>query len=124
MEGEHDGGASALREWYGWWAEPLRVADDDEGNARYAQNPVGVDPPQGWWRTVPCGHPQSPVAWLDVGGIRACHCGAILAREDDSGVVDLIAAEAFEVEHPDGPIVTCSRCGCYVLVIAHEAGRC
>lgn len=98
-----------LSEAYGWWEEPLRVADDGE-HARYRQNRQGVLPPPSWWRTLPCGHPQSPVAWLMPSGLHVCHCGTSLADND-------LMVAGPGGEHPDGDVVSCYGCGCYVLVL-------
>lgn len=67
-----------------------------------------IDVPREFWREVPCGHPQDPVAALSADGTRAvCHCGCSLDR-----------AQALSEQPPEapGPIVPCSKCGCYVAV--------
>lgn len=81
------------------------IGASENGDALYAQNRRGVLPPVEWWRDAPCGHPKDPVAWLLPDGKYVCHCGTFLAGEDGVG------------EHPQGDIVSCWGCGCYVLVL-------
>lgn len=67
-------------------------------------------PPRDWWRNVPCGHPPDPIAWLLPNGIYTCHCGHGLEATD-------AISEGGEEGAP-GPIVPCSKCGCYVALPA------
>lgn len=59
-------------------------------------------PPDDFWRRVPCGHPQKPIAWRADDGHWVCHCGW-----------GLDPAESFDVIEGVGPIVACSKCGCF-----------
>lgn len=65
-------------------------------------------PPAEFWREVPCGHPQDPVAWVNADGGAFCHCGWGLNGED-------ALSDGVEEGAP-GPIVSCSKCGCYPAV--------
>lgn len=67
-------------------------------------------PPRDWWRNVPCGHPSDPVAWRMPDGHFVCHCGCLLNPD-----------HAFdEPAEAPGPIVPCSKCGCYVALPRDE----
>lgn len=104
-------------EAYSMWAEPLRIADSGEdGHARYRQNERGVLPPVRYWTGQTCKHPQSPVAWLMPDGAYVCHCAELLAVTE-RGEVELLFPPNPMIEHPDGEVVTCENCGCYVLVL-------
>lgn len=98
--------------WHANAVEPIagirEIGQSDAGDILYEQNRRGELPPVTWWRDAPCGHPQSPVAWLLPDGKHSCHCGWYL---DD--------ASTAAGEHPQGRIVACTNCGCYVLVL-HE----
>lgn len=70
------------------------------------------DVPRDFWREIPCGHPDDPVAAMVncagcSGGHWVCHCGW-----------QLDVSEALSERPPEapGPIVPCSKCGCYVAV--------
>lgn len=116
-DGMLDGVVVSASEAYAVWAEPLRVADDDTEHARFRQNRRGVLPPESWWSGVPCGHPRSPVAWLMPDGALVCHCAELLGIIDVGGNLVLNEDPLPLVEHPDGEIVPCTRCGCVVLVL-------
>jgi hypothetical protein len=82
--------------------------------------PVGESeawrPPDSFWRPVPCGHPENPVAWVGPLGA-VCHCGILL---------DVGTSTSFIRDHYDGleewPLVPCTACGCLVAV-PREAER-
>lgn len=65
--------------------------------------------PRDFWREVPCGHPPDPVAAVIDGGY-VCHCGWVL-DPDDLGLPE-------KPPEAPGPIVNCSKCGCYVALPA------
>lgn len=63
-------------------------------------------PPDSFWREVPCGHPQDPVAWWGAEG-PFCHCG---------GGLDLKDALPEQPPEAPGPIVPCDKCGCFPAI--------
>lgn len=65
-------------------------------------------PGKGFWRELPCGHPQDPVAWQSPDGHYCCHCGWILDIAD--------AISDGQREDAPGPIVPCGKCGCFVAI--------
>lgn len=60
-----------------------------------------------FWRPIPCGHPQDPVA-ADVPDGWACHCGRLLNGAEE-------ISDGKEAGAP-GPIVFCLSCGCHVAI--------
>lgn len=62
--------------------------------------------PDSYWREVPCGHPNDPVAMRAADGRPVCHCGNGL---------DIERAIDAPYEAP-GPVVHCDKCGCYIAI--------
>lgn len=78
---------------------------------------LDLEIPEGFWRPVPCGHPNDPVAiWTQVRGLNAetihvplCHCGHALDKRT-----------GHYIEGAPGPVVPCDNCGCATAVPPEE----
>lgn len=81
--------------------KPLSLTITDEAPS---QREANAAVPREFWRDIPCGHPQDPVA-AQVEQGWACHCGWLLDTESTR-----------EVEGAPGPVVICDKCCCHVAI--------
>lgn len=88
------------------WVAPVMPALPNEHG--HLSEPTAI--PRDFWREVPCGHPQDPIAAVAPDGHLVCHCGWGL---DDALPFDEIEGRK---------IVACGKCGCYPA-LPNEADR-